>query len=83
MKIVVENKLIETKEIVSIEESGRKKHGLVINLIDGSQIKIEQDEVYDIMPSECGRINDRYRALREKVKEYWEKDKTDIPILKL
>lgn len=83
MKIVVENKLIETKEIVNIEESGRRKHGFIIHLIDGTKVKIEQDEVYDMMPSECGRINDRYRALREKVVEYWEKDRTDIPILKL
>lgn len=83
MKIVVENNLIETKDIVSIEESGHRMHGFIIYLIDGTQLKIEQEEEYYMTTSSCANINDAYRSLREKVEEEWSKDKTDIPIFKL
>ena len=83
MKIVVDNKVVETKEIVSIKESGRRKHGFIIYLIDGSNIKIEQEEDYDMMPSRCGDINDRYRRLKDKVITEWNKDKTEITVLTL
>jgi predicted lipase len=83
MKIVVENNLIETKDIVSIEESGHRMHGFVIHLIDGTNIRIEKKEEFDIYPSQCAHINDMYRILKDKVVVEWNKDKTNIPVLRL
>ena len=83
MQIIVQNKLIETTEIISVEEAGYRIHGFIIYLIDGSKIEITKKEDYDMMNHEYAVINKRYRVLKEKVIEYWEKDKTNIPILRL
>ena len=83
MKIIVEGHEIETKEITSIEEAGWRRHGFIITLIGNRKIDISIPEKYDMRPSECRIINDRYRRLRNKVEEMWEKDKTDVPIFNL
>jgi len=83
MKIIVEGHEIETREIVKIEEAGGRRHGFVIHLIGPKTIDLTIPEEYESYSYELANINDRYRKLRNEVIEYWEKDKTDIPVLNL
>lgn len=83
MKIYVNHKEIETKEIVQITDAESKFHGFVIHLIQDEKIKIQEPELYNDYPQEKRNKNDRYRALRKKVEEQWEKDKTEFIILNL
>lgn len=83
MVIIVEGHEIETKEITQIKEAGHREHGFVIHLIGGKKVNITERENYDAYHSELARINDRYRKLREKVEEYWNKDKTEYIVLNL
>jgi len=83
MKIYVQGKEIETKEIVQITEAGFRTHGFIIHLIGEREIPITQDELYDSYNHDKARINDKYRNLRERVESEWNKDKTDFIILNL
>ncbi len=83
MKIYVQHKEVETKEIVQITEAGRRKHGFIIHLIGEIQVNITEEEEYNMYDREKASINDRYRALRKKVEDEWNKDKTEFVILNL
>ena len=86
MKIIVENNLIETKDIVSIVDMDINYHGFMIVLIDGGVIEnivVGQRRDNLMNPSQCDEINERYRVLKEKVIIEWEKDKTEMIILNL
>jgi len=83
MKIYVQGKEIETKEIVQITEAGFRTHGFIIHLIGEREIPITQDEVYDMTDRDKGYINDKYRNLRERVESEWNKDKADYIILNI
>lgn len=83
MLIVVEGKEVETKDIVRIVDAGWRMLGFVIQLTGDREVRFLEHEKYDSYPSEVAAISHRYRELRRKVEEYWEKDKNDIPCLSL
>lgn len=82
-KIIVEGYEIETKEIVKITDAGHRRCGFIIHLIGPRKLTIDEPEPYDAMPSFVANINDRYRRLRIKIQEEWDKDKTDIKTFNL
>lgn len=83
MKIYVQSIEIETKEILFIKEAESGKHGFVIYLTGDRKINITESEMYNDYPGEKRNKNDRYRQLRKKVEEEWEKDKIDHIVLNL
>lgn len=83
MKIIVEGTEIETRDIIMIKEAGWRMHGFIIQLTEDREIHVTQKEVYDTTIDEACAINDMYRALKEKVREQWIKDKNDIPTFSL
>jgi len=83
MLIIVEGKEIETKEITQIKDIEGKYHGFVIYLIGERSINISRSQIYETNNYERSNINDSYRALRGKVEEKWNQDKTDFIILNL
>jgi hypothetical protein len=72
---------IETREITGITLAGRRQHGFSIHLLSGKEIFIGEAREYDASPSECIYINSTYEKLREQVESYWNRDRTDVPIL--
>ncbi len=84
MEIIVEGHKIDTKDIWKIEEAGFRMHGFIIRITGESpDIHIVQKQKYDMTPSDCAEINERYRKLRKAVEEKWEQDKNDLPVFKL
>ena len=83
MKIIVQGKEIETKEITQITESPRRHHGFTIHLAGEKSVFIGEEEEYNMSNHEKGNINDRYHNLRKRVEEKWNEDKTEFVILNL
>ncbi len=81
--IRVEGHEIETRDIVKIEDAGHRMCGFRIILVGPRVIYIAENEPYDMTPGDVGKINDRYRALQEKVEAKWEEDKSDIETFNL
>lgn len=83
MVIIVEGHLIETKEIWDVVEMDIRYHGFMIKLLGPKEIIIGEKQVFENDTMTKRGKNDRYRKLRESVIELWQKDKADIPVLKL
>jgi hypothetical protein len=83
MRIIVDGREIETKDIVDIIESGDGKHGFTIQLRENKEERFEINKKYDSTYMYCREINDRYRRLRDQIYEKWQEDKIDIPVFKL
>ena len=84
MKILVQDKTIETTEIVDIVElPGSREAGFKIIMIDAAPVIFKEDVPYETTIGTHREINDRWRRLRNAVTEQWKKDKSDIPTFKL
>lgn len=83
MIIIVQNKEIETKDIIQIKEPSGKFHGFEIYLTNDRIIPIIEVEKHDMYNSQKANINDRYSKLKERVIEEWNKDKTEFIVLNL
>ncbi len=90
MEIIVQNRKIETKEIVSITDIEVNKSmflnreaGFIICFIDNKQLKFYQDIPYDSTPNEISRIKAKWNILQDSVYKKWQEDKIDIPTFKL
>ena len=83
MIIYIQGKEVETRHILKISEAGFRRHGFEIHLIDGKIVSITEKQNYDSTNLTLAGINDRYRALREKVEEKWKEDKVDYTSLYL
>lgn len=84
MKIIVEGHEIETHDIVAIKElNSSTEYGFEIKLIGPKSIKISEGGKYDDYSHIRSGKYEQYKKLRDQVEEYWQKDKTDIPILNL
>ena len=84
MKILVQNKTIETKEIVDIVElPGSHQSGFKIYMIDGINHIFEERHGYDTPVYIKRESNERWRKLRLSVKSKWDEDKHELPTFKL
>lgn len=82
MKIYVEGKEIETKEIIQIRDAG-ECYGFVIYLTGGRLLNIIQGKDHRITSEENEIIKQKHNALKDKVIEKWNEDKTDFIVLNL
>lgn len=90
MKILVENKLIETKNIADIIdiEAGKKmflnrEAGFKIIFLDGSEMIFKENIPYESYSREIAEKKDKWEVLMNKVKEEFMADRTEIKSLKL
>jgi len=90
MKILVDNKLIETKDIADIVdiEAGKKmflnrEAGFKIIFLDGSEMIFKENIPYESYPREISQKKERWEKLIDKVKEEFMADRTEIKSLKL
>lgn len=83
MKIVIQDKVIETKEIIAIKDwcDGSRRAGFKIYLDDGSNIPIYKNIPYESYPSDIRRYYDRINSLKQQVIEQWEKDSENEPAI--
>ena len=85
MKIVVCNKVIETKDIVSIFEIEEYKKrflnreaGFVITFVDNTTETFGEHISYETTPREIGEIKSKWNNLRKKVIEQWQQDRIEF-----
>lgn len=84
MIISVQGVLIDTKDIYGVADiSNSRTAGFVINLIGKEDVRFSKSIPYESYPEDIRRQHEPYDKLRKQVIEYWEKDKTEIPVLKL
>jgi len=83
MIIYVCNKEVETKEIVSIKETGSKSFGFVIHLTGGRSVEISEPKPFDMLNFQISFLNSKYDILMKKVEAEWQKDKVDHIVLDL
>lgn len=92
MKILVENKVVETKDIADIVdiESGKKmflnrEAGFKILFLDDKtpDMVFKDDIPYESYPHEIREIKQKWKNLMDAVIERWEADKTEIEVFKL
>lgn len=90
MQILVQNKVIETTDIVDVVDIERDKKmflnreaGFKIIFKDNSEVVYKEDIPYDSYPSEISETKTKWRNLMDKVIEQWKQDKADIPTFKL
>ena len=81
MKIYVEGKEIETKEIIQIRDVKLVHNGFIICLTEERFINISESCKMGYKENES--IKQKYNALKEKVIEKWNEDKTDFIVLNL
>lgn len=88
MKILIEETIIETREIANVYDVEAKKQmflnreaGFFVVMIDGTKHKFSQDIDYDSYPSEIGRIKNMWHDKMVKVIEKWNQDKVEIPVI--
>lgn len=88
MKIIVQDHLIETKEIVSIHEVEKFKKsfrnreaGFVITMIDGTKYQFKEDIDYETTSYGISSIKSRWSDRMKKVVELWEQDKHEYPTI--
>ncbi len=72
---------IETKEIVAIRAAGWRMHGFIIYLTEGRTLNVCEKQVYDMVPSDCAYINEKYRKIETEIRKYWEQDKRDVHVI--
>lgn len=84
MKIIIQGREIDTKEIWDIKLKTESRYvKLIIKITDKPNIEIGRNIVYETYPSEFREIYAPYERLYKEIKEKWEADKADIPIFKL
>jgi len=92
MKILVQNRVVETTniaDIVDIEADKKnflnREAGFKIILLHGDILAMEfkQDIPYESYPHEIAAIKEKWRVLQEKVMQQWQTDKTAIPTFNL
>jgi hypothetical protein len=90
MKILVENKLIETKDIADIIDIEANKKmflnreaGFKIIFLDGSEMVFKENIPYESYPSQISEKKEKWERLMNKVKEEFMADRTEIKSLKL
>ena len=90
MKILVENKLIETKDIADIVDIEANKKmflnreaGFKIIFLNGSEMVFKENIPYESYPSQISQKKEKWEKLMNKVKEEFMADRTEIKSLKL
>lgn len=91
MQILVQNKVVETKEIADIVDIEADKKmflnreaGFKIIFLDGiSEIVFKQNIPYESYPREISAIKDKWKKLMNDVVKKWQSDKTEIEAFKL
>jgi hypothetical protein len=90
MKILLENKLIETRDIADIVdiEAGKKmflnrEAGFRIIFLDGSELIFKENISYESYPREINQKKEKWEKLMNKVKEEFINDRTEIKSFKL
>jgi len=92
MKILVQNRVVETTniaQIVDIEADKKnflnREAGFKIILLDGDALAMEFKESipYESYPHEIAAIKEKWRVLQEKVMQQWLADKSEILMFNL
>jgi hypothetical protein len=91
MKILIQDKVVETKSIADIidVEANKKmflnrEAGFRIIFLDGSpEIVFKQNIPYESYPSQISAIKSKWQQMMDKVIEKWQSDKTEIEAIKL
>jgi len=91
MKILIQDKVVETKDIADIVDIEADKKmflnreaGFKILFIDGiSEMTFKQNIPYESYPREIAEIKDKWKTLMSEVIKKWQSDKTEIEIFKL
>lgn len=76
--IRVEGHEIDTKDIVKITDAGWRRIGFHIHLVGPKVIRVDRSEPYDMMPMDVAQLYRPYDELRDKIKNKWEADKSEI-----
>jgi len=91
MKILVENKVVETNDIADIVDIEADKKmflnreaGFKIIMLDGiTELTFSQNIPYESSPRQISEIKDKWGRLMDSVIEKWKSDKTEIQHFKL
>lgn len=90
MEIIVQDKKIDTKDIVDIIDIEKNKKmflnrqaGFTIILVDKPSVSFWQNIPYESYPSEIADIKRKWRKLMDSVVEKWQADKNELPTFKL
>lgn len=90
MKILVENRLIETKDIadiVDIEANKRmflnREAGFKIIFLDGSEMVFKENIPYESYPRQITEKKEKWERLMTKVKAEFLKDRIELKSFKL
>ena len=92
MKILVQNRVVETTNIANIVdiEAGKKmflnrEAGFKIILLHGDALAMEfkEDIPYESYPNEISAIKEKWKVLQENVMLQWLSDKNEIPSFNL
>jgi len=91
MKILIQGKLVETKNIADITDIEAHKimflnreAGFKITFLDESaEMVFKQNIPYESYPSEISAIKNKWRLMMDKVIEKWQSDKTEIETFKI
>ena len=90
MKIVVNNTVIETTEIVDIYDVEKYKTmfinreaGFVIKFVDGTKRYFSERIPYDSTDRQIGVIKRKWKELQDELYKKWQEDKHDMPEFKL
>ena len=81
MKIYVEGREIETKDIVQIRDVKPVYNGFIVCLTGERFVHLSESCKMGYKENES--IKQKYNALKEKVIEKWNEDKTDFIVLNL
>lgn len=89
MEILVEDKVIETTNIVDIVDIEAHKQmflnreaGFIIRFRDNTSMTFGEAISYDSYPSEIAAKKDRWKVLEDKVRAQWKEDMKEIPTFK-
>lgn len=91
MKILIQNKVVETKDIANIVDIEADKKmflnreaGFKIIFLDGSpEMEFKENIPYESYPHEICYKKEKWKELMNKVIEKWQADKTEIPTITL
>lgn len=90
MEILIQDKIVETKDIVDIYhvERGKKMFlnrdaGFIIVLRNGEKLQFSENIPYESYPREIIAVYEKWDSLRKAVYEKWQSDKLEIPTFKL
>jgi hypothetical protein len=85
MKIVISNKVVETKEIADIVDIEADKKmflnreaGFKILFLDNTEMSFSEKIAYESYPREIAAIKSKWQLMMDKVIEKWQSDKPEI-----